>query len=92
MELLELSFEYIMEEALIIVPVLWVLGAFLKQTPYVANWAIVWILLIVGVVLTMGLLGASVTSFIQGILVTGVAIMGHQLLKQTMRGINETRK
>lgn len=80
-----------MDEALIIVPVLWVLGAFLKQTPFFADWAIVWVLLLVGVTLTMALLGTSVSSFIQGILVTGVAIMGHQLIKQTLKGLNGTR-
>jgi hypothetical protein len=80
--------QYVVDEALIIVPVLWVIGAFLKQTPFFANWAIVWVLLFVGIVLTMALLGTSVVSFIQGILVTGVAVMGHQLLKQTLEGLN----
>ena len=80
--------QYIVDEALIIVPVLWVVGVFLKQTPFIPNWAIVWVLLFLGVTLTMALLGVSIFSLMQGILVTGAAVMGHQLLKQTLKGFN----
>lgn len=75
--------QYIVDEALIVIPALWVIGAFLKKTPSFADWAIVWVLLFVGVIFTVGLLGFSFDSMIQGILVAGAAVLGHQLLKQT---------
>ena len=75
--------QYIVEEALIVIPALWIIGTFLKKTPNFADWAIVWVLLFVGVIFTVGLLGFSFDSMIQGILVAGAAVLGHQLLKQT---------
>lgn len=76
--------EFIVGDALIIVPALWVLGVFLKKST-VKDKFIVWVLLVVGTVLTMGIMGLSVEAVIQGILVTGAAVLGHQLLKQTVK-------
>ncbi len=75
--------EYIINEALIIIPVLWILGSFLKRTPNVQDWIIPWVLLFVGVVLAIGIIGFTVDAAVQGILVAGAAVLGHQLLKQT---------
>ncbi len=75
--------EYIINEALIIIPVLWILGSFLKRTPKVQDWTIPWVLLFVGVVLAIGIIGLTVDAAVQGILVAGAAVLGHQLLKQT---------
>jgi hypothetical protein len=75
--------DYIISEALIIIPVLWILGSFLKRTPKVQDWIIPWVLLFVGVVLAIGIIGLTVDAAVQGILVAGAAVLGHQLLKQT---------
>lgn len=75
--------EYIINEALIIIPVLWILGCFLKRTPKVQDWIIPWVLLLVGVILAVGIIGLTVDAAVQGILVAGAAVLGHQLLKQT---------
>ena len=75
--------EYIITEALIIIPVLWILGSFLKRTPKVQDWIIPWVLLFVGVVLAIGIIGFTVDAAVQGILVAGAAVLGHQLQKQT---------
>lgn len=75
--------EYIINEALIIIPVLWILGSFLKRTPKVQDWIIPWVLLFVGVVLAIGIIGLTVDAAVQGILVAGAAVLGHQLVKQT---------
>lgn len=75
--------EYIIKEALILIPVLLILGVFLKRTPRIADWIIPWVLLVVGVVLALLLLGLTVQALIQGILVTGAAVLGYQLFKQT---------
>jgi len=75
--------EYIISEALIIIPVLWILGTFLKKTPRIADWIIPWVLMLIGILLALGILGISVDSAIQGVLVAGASVLGHQLLKQT---------
>lgn len=75
--------EYIISEALIIIPVLWILGSFLKKTPRIEDWLIPWVLLVVGVLIAIGILGLTIDAAVQGILVAGAAVLGHQLLKQT---------
>ena len=75
--------EYIITEALIIIPVLWILGTFLKKTPKVQDWVIPWVLMLIGILLALGLLGVSVDAAVQGVLVSGASVLGHQLLKQT---------
>lgn len=75
--------KYIVEEALIVIPVLWVIGKLLKETPRIQNWLIPWVLLVIGVVATMGIMGFTIESAIQGVLVAGASVFGHQLLKQT---------
>ncbi len=75
--------EYIINEALIIIPVLWILGTFLKRTPKVQDWTIPWILLVVGILIAVGVIGLTIDAAVQGVLVTGAAVLGHQLVKQT---------
>jgi hypothetical protein len=74
--------DYVIQEAYIVVLALWFIGAILKNTPKVEDWSIPYILLLPGIVLTIALLGLSAENFIQGILVTGAAVLGHQLVKQ----------
>ena len=76
--------QYLVQEALILVAVLWVIGALLKRSELPDKY-IIWSLLGVGIGLAVGLLGFSVESVIQGILVTGLAVFGHQLVKQTKK-------
>ncbi|MDQ6419924.1 phage holin family protein [Paenibacillus sp. LHD-117] len=42
--------QYIVSEALVLMPVLFIFGLLLKNTPKVADWTIPWVLLVVGVV------------------------------------------
>ncbi len=74
-----------MEESIILVPVLWVIGMLLKRTPFMANWLIPWILMTLGIILANLKMGFSFEAVLQGILVTGVAVLGHQLVKQTTK-------
>lgn len=80
-------FELIDPRLLIVVAACWVIGWVLKKTPRVANWSIVYIVIIVAVWLTIGILGLSVEAIIQGILAGAFAIFGHQAVKQTKEGI-----
>lgn len=78
----ELVNEYIVEQALIVIPVLLILGAFIKGTPNIKDWLIPYILLGLGVIFTVALTGFNVDSIIQGVLVSGAAVFGNQLYKQ----------
>lgn len=85
-----LDFEkYLVEQMLILIPVLYVIGMLLKNTPKVADWIIPWILLIIGVgaAISVGV-GAGLPipdSILQGVLVTGVTVLTNQLIKQTQK-------
>ena len=71
--------KYITENALVLIPALYILGEIVKGIRVIDN---KWILLPVGIVGAMALGGWSVDSAIQGILVTGVTVYGDQLIKQ----------
>lgn len=79
---MEILNEYLIQEALIVIPVLLILGKIIKETPKVKSWTIPYILLILGIAITFALLGFNVDAFIQGVLVSGAAVFGHQLYKQ----------
>lgn len=73
---------YITENALILIPVLYVVGAILKGTEKIEDKYIPVILLPIGIVLAMLVAGFNVNGFIQGILVTGATVYANQLVKQ----------
>ena len=83
MKIMENFIDYVMEEALILIPVLFIFGKLLKETPKLANWLIPYILLVVGVVLSFLMIGFTVDGFIQGVLVVGATVLTHQLVKQS---------
>ena len=74
--------KYITENALVLIPALFVLGEIIKGIKVIENRWIPLILLPVGVVGAMALGGWSVDSAIQGVLVTGVTVYGDQIIKQ----------
>lgn len=73
---------YITENALILIPVLIIIGQIIKGIEAIANKWIPLILLPLGIVGAMALGGWTVDSAIQGILVAGAAVYGNQLVKQ----------
>lgn len=82
---MEMLKDYIMDNALILIPVIYVLGMMLKGTEKVSDKYIPIILLPIGVILAMLIVGFTVNGFIQGILVTGVAVYANQLVKQALK-------
>lgn len=74
--------EYLVEEALIIIPVLLILGKIIKETPQIKDWLIPYILLGIGVLLSILLLGINADAVIQGVLVAGASVFGHELYTQ----------
>ena len=82
---MEMLKDYILDNALILIPAIYVIGAILKGTELVKDKYIPVILLPIGVILAMLLVGFNVNGFIQGVLVTGVAVYANQLVKQTLK-------
>lgn len=78
--------KFITENNLIVVPVLWIIGTFLKRSS-IKDKYIIWVLLGVGIALTIALkIELPLTEAVmQGVLVTGAAVLGHQLLKQSQK-------
>lgn len=76
--------DYVVEQALILIPVLYVLGIMLKNTNKIKDWCIPWILLVVGVLGAISLMGININAVIQGVLVTGVTVYANQLFKQSI--------
>lgn len=75
--------DYIVEQALILIPVLYILGLMLKSTEKIKDWTIPWILLSCGIGSCIAIMGVNIQAILQGILVTGAAVFGDQLIKQS---------
>lgn len=73
---------YITENAIILIPVLIIIGLILKKLEFIPDKYIPVILLPLGILGAMALGGWTVESAIQGILVTGAAVYGNQIVKQ----------
>ena len=73
---------YILEKGLILIPVLNILGALIKGMEKIPDKYIPLILLVFGVLGAFGLMGLSVDAAVQGVLITGAAVYGNQIVKQ----------
>lgn len=73
---------YITEKAIILIPVLIIIGLILKKLEFIPDKFIPLILLPLGIVGAMALGGWTFESAIQGVLVTGAAVYGNQIVKQ----------
>ena len=76
---------YIIENALILIPVLYILGSFLKGLENIKDKYIPLVLLATGIGFSVAIIGFSVDTIIQGQLVTGVTVLGNQLIKQAKK-------
>ena len=74
--------DYLFEQGLAVIPLLNILGKIIKETKLVNDRYIPVILLATGVACAFGIMGISADSAIQGILLTGTAVFGNQLVKQ----------
>ena len=73
---------YIVDEGLVLIPVLLVIGQILKGVEKIKDKYIPLILLPISMILTCALLGMNVQSVINSILVLGVSVYGNQIVKQ----------
>ncbi len=76
--------DYVVEQAFILIPFLYILGRMLKGTVKIKDWTIPWILLICGIGGAIALIGLNINAVIQGVLVTGVTVYANQLFKQSI--------
>ena len=74
--------KFIAENALILVPALYVLGMVLKGTEKIPDKYIPIVLLPIGVITSISMLGYTVQAIVQGVLVVGAAVYTNQLVKQ----------
>lgn len=74
--------EYISENALLLIPVLNIIGMIIKNTEKIPDKYIPIILLLFGILGAVAIMGISPESVIQGVLITGTAVYGNQVLKQ----------
>ncbi len=74
--------EYITENALLLIPVLNIIGMVIKNTEKIPDKYIPLILLGFGIVGAVAIMGLSPESVVQGVLVTGAAVYGNQVVKQ----------
>lgn len=74
--------EYITQNALVLIPVLYIIGMIIKNTKKITNKYIPVILLVFGVAGTIAIMGMNINAVIQGILVTGAAVYTNQFIKQ----------
>lgn len=74
---------YIIENRLILIPVLYIIGEFIKKTKTINNRWIPLILMVIGVLFSI-LMGGDkiINNIIQGVLVSGVTVLGNQIIKQ----------
>ena len=74
--------KYITENAIILVPVLYIVGNILKGTELIKDKYIPILLMPVGIAFSIAIIGVNVEAIIQGILVTGATVYSNQLVKQ----------
>jgi len=75
--------KFIIDQAFILVPVLYIIGKILKNTPKIKDWTIPYLLLIFGIAGAIGIMGFTVEALFQGVIVTGMTVFSNQLIKQT---------
>lgn len=74
--------EYITENALLLIPVLNIIGMIIKKTEKIPDKYIPLILLAFGIIGTVAIMGLTPQAVIQGVLVCGTAVYGNQVVKQ----------
>ena len=84
-------FQLIDPRLFMVVAACWVIGYVLKQTPKVPNWSIVYVVMVVSILLTTGLIGWSVENIIQGILAGRSPYSGIRPLNKRQRRLRPER-
>ena len=78
-------FDYISDNALVLIPVIYIVGMFLKGLEGVSDKYIPFVLMFVSIAFSVAMLGPNVDSIIQGILIAGATVLSNQLIKQSKK-------
>lgn len=73
---------YISDNALVLIPCIYIIGLILKQSLTISDKYIPLILLVFGEVGALMLMGVNSNAVIQGILITGATVYANQVVKQ----------
>ena len=76
---------YIIDNVLILIPVLYIIGTFLKGLDIINDKYIPLILMAFSIAFSIAILGLNIDSIIQGILITGTTVLSNQLIKQSKK-------
>ena len=75
---------YVVEEGLIMIPVLYIIGEIVKGTEWLTDKWIPLVLLVISIGFTPTLLGSyDANNIVQAVLVAGATVFSHELIKQT---------
>lgn len=77
--------DFIFGQGLILIPVLYIIGTMLKGAEWFPDKYIPFILLPAGIAGSLGMMGLSFASAVQGILITGACVYGNQIAKQLQK-------
>lgn len=79
--------KYVVQEGLVMIPVLYIIGEIMKGTELLSNKWIPSALLVISIGFTPLLLGAyTADNIVQAVLVAGVTVFGNELIKQSSKG------
>ena len=76
---------YISDNALVLIPVIYIVGMFLKGLEGVSDKYIPFVLMFVSIAFSVAMLGLNVNSIIQCILIAGATVLSNQLIKQSKK-------
>lgn len=77
---------YIVQEGLVMIPVLFIIGEIIKGTELLSNKWIPLVVLVISIGFTPLVLGSyTADNIVQAVLVAGVTVFGNELIKQTSR-------
>ena len=78
---------YVVQEGLVMIPVLFIIGEIIKGTELLSNKWIPLVVLVISVAFTPLVLGTyTADNIVQAVLVAGVTVFGNELIKQTSKG------
>ncbi|WP_059170297.1 phage holin family protein [Bacillus sp. FJAT-27445] len=74
-----------------LIPILWIIGYFLKHSSIVPRCMIIWFLFVVALIIAFIVFGLNAVAVTNGIIVTAIAVFIHQLYKQTIKWLKSRR-
>ncbi|WP_053366349.1 phage holin family protein [Bacillus sp. FJAT-27245] len=74
-----------------LIPILWIIGYFLKHSSTVPRHAIIWLLLAVALIIALIVFGLKSVAVSNAIIVAAIAVFIHQLYKQTVKWLKARR-